>query len=265
MGGQAPAWRPLTSDERRRGVFAAVQAASAVLGPWGPLVAWGVEIAYDRRDVIFDWLGGPAQAVTADGSALPLSSLVIPGRTARTGTLSVDVPLTFEAQRIGLRKGDPVSVVLSGHEYVQARSGLVVPTRIGERVRVTVPSGNYSLAAIGSRGDALYATPDPYTTMAGGNILLPDRREVVLRLAARNAAVGGPYVSPARADVMAQLRGMGNCGRCGNPVGGSWLRHAGICPNWVYTCDRCRQTFRSSDAFASHKRRAHSLWGRLFE
>jgi len=180
--------------------------SSFIGGPLGPLAVWGLKFVYDRRNLIFSQLGIPIQAYTAQRVPLRLTSLATPNRAAAqapAGTLSISAPLTSAARQLGLRSGDPVSVVLAGHQYVQARSGLVVSTRIGERIEVWVPNGNYTVAAFGGRRDALFATPDPYSTMTGGNILLAGRRQLNLSLTARNAvapiapriAQGGPGCS----------------------------------------------------------------------
>jgi len=74
---QFPSWRP-TGDERRRALSAAVQMASTIVGPLGPLFVWALEYVYDRWDLIFNRFGAPTQAYTADGSSLRLAD-TMPG------------------------------------------------------------------------------------------------------------------------------------------------------------------------------------------
>jgi hypothetical protein len=68
----------LTDQERRKAVSALVTMASIFLGPWGPLVVWGFDYLYDRRDLIFNAGGAPVLAIASDGSALRLAALSQP-------------------------------------------------------------------------------------------------------------------------------------------------------------------------------------------
>jgi hypothetical protein len=80
---------------------------------------------------------------------LPLSALH--DRTApQQATLSINSRLTDSARRMGLRNGDPVGVLLTGSGLAHTRSRLVVPTRVGEQVRIAVPNGDYAVTALGS-------------------------------------------------------------------------------------------------------------------
>jgi DNA-directed RNA polymerase subunit RPC12/RpoP len=250
-GGQFSSWRP-TGDERRRAFSAAMQVASTFVGPLGPLFVWAFEYIYDRRDLIFNQLGIPTHAYTADGSPLGLGSLAAPDRTAWSGTLSIRTTLTDAARLLGLRGGDPVSVVLSSHGYVHARSRLVVPTRIGEQRQMSVPNGSYSLAVFGSRRDALFAAPDPYSTVAGGNVLVSGRCQLDLPLTDRSTVAG-----QAATDTSHRLV-PGNCARCGQPTGENLLTHTLNCPTAVYQCPRCGKTFQWVLNLVDHEREAHT-------
>jgi len=103
----------LTDRERRQAFSAVLAVFSTVLGPLGPLAVWGLEYLYDRRDLIFNVAGAPVSAYTADRSALNLTALpnniVQPWVTQ--STLSIDTSLTDSARRLGLRGGDPVSLL----------------------------------------------------------------------------------------------------------------------------------------------------------
>ncbi|HVK21489.1 MAG TPA: hypothetical protein VM677_09045 [Actinokineospora sp.] len=176
-------WRT-TGTERRRAFMSVVQAASTFAGPFGPLVAWGFEYVYDRRDLIFNRSGTPLRAYTAEGTALGLAALGTPG-VLQLGTLSLNPELTQQARSLGLRDGDPVSVVITGHKFVQGRSGLVVPARIGTPLTVSVPRGDYTVSALGSKRDSLFTTGDPYTAMAGADLSVGRTTEATLSLRSR--------------------------------------------------------------------------------
>lgn len=220
-----------TPRERRQVFSAAVAAFSTVLGPLGPLAVWGFEYIYDRRDLIFNSAGAPVSAYTADRSALNLTALsnnVVQPRLTQS-TLSIDTPLTDSARRSGLRSGDPVSVMVTGHRYVQSRSGLVVPTRIGERVNVTVPRGSYSVAAFGSRRESLFSAHDPYSTVAGDNITAQGRRQLTLSLTARSALASTPAPATRPAWSNGGTLAPRTCLWCGLPLTSIPLNHALNC------------------------------------
>lgn len=221
----------LTDRERRKAFFAAAAALSTVLGPFGPLAVWGLEYLYDRRDLIFNSAGAPVRAYTADRSALnltALSSAIVQPRLAQS-TLSIGTSLTDSARKVGLRNGDPVSVTVTGHRYLQSRSGLVVPTRIGERVNVTVPSGGYSVAAFGSRREKLFSVHDPYGTVAGDNITAYGRRQLALPLTARPALASTPAPVAGPAWQKGGALAARTCLWCGLTLASNPLNHALTC------------------------------------
>ena len=155
-----PAWQ-LTDQDRRRALAAVLAVTTGFFGRPAPLVRWGFDYLYDRRDLIFATSGTPIQAMATDRSVLPLSALH--GIMApRHATLSINTRLTDSARRAGLRSGDPVGLLVAG-----GTAGLVVPTRIGERMKITVPSGTYSVTAFGSRLESLFTVPAPYRVAAG--------------------------------------------------------------------------------------------------
>lgn len=239
-------WR-LTDRERRQAFSAALAVFSTVLGPLGPLAVWGLEYIYDRRDLIFNVAGAPVSAYTADRSALNLTALSnnIAHSRATQSTLSIDTSLTDAARKLGLRNGDPVSLTVTGHRYIQSRSGMVVPTRIGDRVNITVPSGSYSIAAFGSRQDNLFSTHDPYTSVAGDNITAHGRRQLALPLTPRAAlaSTSAPAVTPSwPKDGVLRAR---TCPSCGLAIAANPLNHALTCtrhPAWTNTTLSNRRT-----------------------
>ena len=162
----AESWR-LTERDRRGAWTAAAAVASTFFGPFAPAVMWGFDYLYDRRDLIFGTGGAPAQAVAADGSQVRLSAL---GQAdwRQSTPLTIVINLDASALNLGLKNGDPVSVVVTGHSYVQSRSGLVVPARVGEPVTVGIPRGGYSVAAFGSRQGSQHAArqSSPFATRA---------------------------------------------------------------------------------------------------
>jgi len=199
MAGVEPSWKMTDRERKRTGAALAALLAGAVGGPLlAPFAALFFEYLYDRRDRIFNASGAPLQAYTVDRSALNLNTLS--RRIAQPhSVLSIDTSLTGSARKLGLRDGDPVSVMVAGHQYVQSRSGIVVPARIGERINVTVPNGSYSVAALGSSREALFTTRDPYNAVAGNNISLQAAQWLALPLTARNLLKPAPGTKPAAA------------------------------------------------------------------
>lgn len=210
----------LTPDEKWRLTSAALEA----FVPGATFVSQLVEIAYRRRDLIYDTLGVPRQVHTAN-RMLPLSSLATP---AGANTLSINITITDAAQRLGLRQGDPVTVMVAGHNYVSDRSGLVVPARIGQPVDISLPAGDYSLAGLGARRETLLTASDPYNTMGGGTVQIAGQRWLDLPLAARNT------VPP--------------------PLGSRQLGLQRVRCRW------CSATFVSTWARDAHFRREHGDW-----
>ena len=135
-------------------------------------------------------------------------------------TLSVDTT----AAGTGLRQGDPVSVVLSGHSGGQLRNGLVVPTRVGERVSLSLPRGSYSLTALGGRRETLFTNRDPYTALGGNNLVLDGQRQLYLPLSARTST----------ASPLVRYRTPG-----------------------TFRCGTCRQQFRTYQSRRDHERNLH--------
>lgn len=269
-GDQFSSWRA-NHGERRRAVSAALQVASAFTGGlWAPFLVWGLEFVYDRRDLIFDRRGAPARAYTAARLPLRLSSLATATGTAQTATLSITAPLTAAAQQLDLRGGDPVSVVVSGHQYVRDRSGLVIPPRIGDRVDVSVPYGNYSLAAFGGRREALFSTKDPYSMVAGGNVSVTGRGQFDLSLVKRNTVLpavptAGLVGRPTSATIQPWLvsPGFRRCAVCGARVA-NMLQHVHTCPMRVRYCPRCGVAYRSAATLENHRSSAHAtVWDRF--
>lgn len=178
----------LTDEERLRLRGAFVQSAAGFFfGAAGPLVAWAGQCLYDRRDLIFNPSGAPARAFDATGRALNLSKIGRPLAT-RPGTLSLYTGLTGAVRQLGLREGDPVTLVLVGQPYLQSASGLVVPALVGDQVKLAVPLGQYTLTAFASRRDALFTEPDPFRAVAGRILNLGARQTLALPLTPRQPA-----------------------------------------------------------------------------
>ena len=244
------------TDRERRGMYVAAAAAmSTFLGPWGPLAVWAFEFVYDRRDLIFNAAGTPVRAYTADRSPLGLSTLARPGQS----TLSIDTTLTASARRLGLRDGDPVSVSLTGHNYAQAPSGLVIPARLGRPLTVTVPSGDYAVAAFGSRRENLFSRHDPYQTIGGSNVSAQGVRRIALPLNARAM----PVLAPA-----ARLP-IGWCMYCNQPLPANALLHTMVCPSKPGRitgqlvrprCEWCELRFTDERTRRAHMRDAHPVF-----
>lgn len=234
----AESWR-LTERERRGAWTAAAAVASTFFGSFAPAVMWGFDYVYDRRDLIFGTGGVPARAVAADGSLVRLSSLGQADRGQST-PLTIVINLDASALNLGLKKGDPVSVVVTGHSYVQSRSGLVVPARVGEPVTVGIPRGSYSVAAFGSRQGSLFAASDPYRAVGGSDTpLLSGRRQLavpltarepLIRLSARTPRALGNVSAPL-GNRLLSLPAPKTCVRCGQPIdaGTTPLAHVLTC------------------------------------
>jgi hypothetical protein len=195
-------WR-LTDAERNRGyTYLAEFAAVMVLGAAGPFAVLAARYLYERRNLIFGSSGAPAQAYDSADRAVGWSTLARPA--AGSGTLSLRPQLSESARRLGVREGDPVGLVLTGHSYttarsglvVPARSGLVVPARIGQQVEVAVPRGTYSLGAFAGRRDQLFATAQPFAAAAGQNVVVGTRSNLVLPLAANVVRPPLPVMRP---------------------------------------------------------------------
>jgi hypothetical protein len=196
-GADVNSWS-LTDEERRRLRGALVQSAAGFLfGPAGPIVAWVGECLLDRRDLIFNRSGAPARAFDATGRALNLSKIGRPS-AARPNTLSLYTGLTSAARQLGLREGDPVTLVLLGQPYLRSASGLVVPALVGYQVELAVPPGPYTLTAFASRRDALFTEPDPFRGVAGRNVNLDARQTLALAVTPRQPATNfrGPPAGP---------------------------------------------------------------------
>jgi hypothetical protein len=184
MSEQFSSWR-WTAEERRELGLGLAEVATAALGiPAGGAVRTFVRYFYKRRHLLFDKLGSPNKAYNYQGKGVRLATLARPTASS-PGQLRLHIDLTQSALDQGLRNGDPVTVVLTGHAYVRTPSGLVVPARVGEPVDLAVPQGNYNLAAFGSRQDLLFTTPDPYTTLGGGSIGVGNGQEFAVPLTAR--------------------------------------------------------------------------------
>jgi len=305
MTGAETRWQ-LTDQERRRAYAAAVAVASSFLGPFGPMVMWGFDYLYDRRDLIFSATGAPVQAIASDSSVLRLSTLSMPGgelTLSRSSgqphaTLSINTTLNNSARQLGIRNGDPVSVLVTGRSFVPtrngldvakrsgwavpARSGLVVPARIGEQTKVTVPKGNYSVTAFGGKRESLFTTPDPYKVVAGNTTLLDGNRQLALSLASREPLLKafpqpsstGTILTRPQANVISPWSAFpGRCVYCGKTA--DWLMaHMLFCPSKpkqahevLYGCDRCSARFSTPDDLRGHFAYAHpvvSWWRSLW-
>jgi hypothetical protein len=210
-------------------------------------VTWAFGYLYDRRDLIFGATGAPVRAIASDSSVVQLSALSRPSAQP-DATLSINTTLNDSARRLGIRNGDPVSVLLTGHNFVQARSGLVVPARIGEQTRVTVPKGSYSITAFGAKPESLFTIPDPYRVVAGNTTQLNSNRQLALSLTPREPLLRA-YTPPAAASdrwsqaaafLAATSAGarenmapttLGRCVLCGEPTGTNLLwHHLYVCP-----------------------------------
>jgi hypothetical protein len=269
----------LTDKERRRALAAVIAVASSFIGPFGPMIMWGFDYLYDRRDLIFNTSGVPIQAIAADSSLLQLSTLSLPSGPS-DAALSINTTLDASARKLGIRKGDPVSLLVTGHSYVQAANGLVVPARIGEPVKIVVPPGQYSVTAFGSKQESLFTTPDPYRVADGNTTLLEGRHKLALSLASREAILAAPpqpFIAAAGLNLpltssSIPILPQGQCPFCGRDVVTDMPSHMLTCPSTSgppaygadsYRCDRCRASFSTRqdiDAHYTHEHRFGSRW-----
>lgn len=228
----------LTDQERRKACAAFVAVGASFLGAFAPVIMWGFDYLYDRRNLVFDAGGAPVQAIASDGSAVRLAAL---GQSAAGAQATLDVSTTLgdSARRLGLRNGDPVSMLVTGHTFAGPRSGLVIPARIGEQARVTVPAGSYSVTAFGSRQASLFSTMDPYQAAAGGTTAVNGNRQLALPLTARAPLLEtlppGPFVMRilgAQATRIVPQPAKPGCPYCGLDLGTRFLlRHILSCPS----------------------------------
>lgn len=268
MAANQPSWQ-LTEQERRSAYSTAVAVASSFLGPFGPVISWGFDYLYDRRDLIFSPGGAPVQAITSDGSAVRLP-LLSQAAARPQATLAISTTLGESARRLGLRTGDPVSMLVTGHSFAGARSGLVVPTRIGEQAKVSVPAGTYSVAAFGARQASLFTSKDPYQAAAGNTAVAGGSSQLALALAARaalpRAAAPGPAVNLGLLGPNAQRRRCIYCGQV--QATPSLLGHTLNCPSRpkpvllqtkLYSCDRCGARFATPNERSGHMAARHPV------
>lgn len=276
MAASQSSWQ-MTEEERRKAYSTVVQVASSFLGPFGPVVMWGFDYLYDRRGLIFSTAGEPVQAIASDGSAirLPLLSRAAAGpQVARPqATLAIGTTLGESARRLGLRNGDPVSMLVTGHSFAGVRSGLVVPTRIGEQAKVSVPAGTYSVAAFGARQAALFGSKDPYQAAAGNTTVASGSGQLALSLAARapllRTPVQGTGVNRSLLIQAAQPQTLRRCIYCGQvQAAPSLLGHTLSCPSrpkmltrsqLPFFCDRCGMRFGTANERSGHMAAQHPL------
>lgn len=250
-------WR-LTEEERRRGFSTTLQLISGLIGgPIAPLIVWAGEIVYERRHLLFSALTAPRQVLNLEGEGLPLKGIsqrvdaasLIAQFSPKREVISFSPELTKSARAVGLRRGDPVSVVLASRTFTSTRSGLVVPARVGERVQVTVPRGDYSLAAFGSKRASLFSVRDPFTAVGGSNISQGPRQELELPLRGRSS-IQAPV--PSRTVP---------CLWCHKSVTIEALAiHTRLfCPKRppLIACPNCNATFYFQQALQEHERTQH--------
>jgi hypothetical protein len=195
MSGDFSSWRP-TAEERRRLTSALIGAAGVYLGVPLELAEVARSYFYNRRDMLFTGRGVPKKAYS-QGKGVSLSALA-QAPSAQRLTLNVD--LAQSARELGLRDGDPVTIVLTGQAYVRTAGGLVVPARVGQPVEVAVPQGNYRLAAFGSRQDSLFTTPDPFIALGGNNLAISWPQALAVPLSARQGLPAGQQAPVAGCD-----------------------------------------------------------------
>jgi hypothetical protein len=257
----ASSWH-LTPRERASLVRAVLQGVAAFAGPVGPLVVLAGEYLYDRRDLMFASDSSPIQAMNLQGEALQLrgtrpsidTSWLIAQGSPNRDVISLRTELAGSAREAGLRQGDPVSVVLASRSFNTTRSGLIVPTRVGDRVDLVVPRDDYSVTALGGSRRSLFTQRDPFTAVGGSSILTGEARQIDLPLRFRGEAPTSPVLPPWR------------CIWCKTPVFSLEL-HVLTCPQRppTFRCENCGNIFLTREALQIHLRARHrwtSLVGR---
>ncbi|GAB3900649.1 hypothetical protein ACFQ1S_10055 [Kibdelosporangium lantanae] len=184
-------WR-WSDAERRSAVSVGIQSVAALVGgPWGLALAFGMEYLYNRRQLIFNSASTPERAYSARGEAVSLGALA-QREAAPSVSLYLNPELTAPAQQLGLRSGDPVTLILSDTGATRTGTGLVVPTRVGEQINLVVPRSSYTVAAFGARRDSLFVTPDPFTTI-GAATVTPTSGALQIPLTARQTMYTPAY------------------------------------------------------------------------
>ena len=189
----------LTPDEKKQSILAVAQAIASFVGPVGPLIPLAVSYVYERRHILFNQDVTPVRAVNLEGRVLQLSgsrqlnaarllTRAIPGREV----VSFSATLTKSARDVGIREGDPVSVLLTSNSSPTTRSGLIIPTQVGARVDLVVPKNAYSLGALGSGRHELFSKRDPFAVIGGRSLALGAASEFELPLTARDKVVAQP-------------------------------------------------------------------------
>ncbi|MEU1407938.1 hypothetical protein ABZ471_37425 [Streptomyces sp. NPDC005728] len=227
-----------------------LDALSLLAGPIGPLLVAGGEYVYRRRHLLFGANGQPLQAVGLMGDSPPVTygrwdhldaAATLGGLGGWQQVVSVVPQLDSPARRSGLRDGDPVSLLLAGSTGTAQRNGLVIPAWIGQRLDVTVPRGEYTIAGMGASRDTLFTARDPV------------RAAGALRLPAGNHPTAPLALQPRSALTSPTLKVV-ECRWCHRLVVNP-TAHALICPcrPLPYRCDACGKGFTTENAHCIHQ------------
>lgn len=229
---------------------------SMFFGPAGPVLVAAGEFVFRRRHLLFGTNGRPLRAVGLMGGPPPArtaaglldATATLGGLGTRKQVLSVVPELDSPARRSGLRNGDPVSLLLAGSTGTVQRNGLVVPARIGQRLDVTVPRGEYTIAGMGASRDTLFTTRDPIRAAGGLRLRAGTHPTASLALQARSAlAPPTSRVTP--------------CRWCNRIVSNLHLiTHEFLyCPRRPrpYRCETCGEGFDTEGARRMHRYQEH--------
>ncbi|MFG2120680.1 C2H2-type zinc finger protein [Streptomyces sp. NPDC048710] len=250
-------WRP-DEEDSLKWVKGILDALSLLAGPVGPLLVAGGEYLYRRRHLIFGPNGQPLQAVSLTGDPPPVTdgrsahleaAATLGGPGVRQQVLSVVPQLDSPARRSGLRDGDPVSLLLAGRTGPAQSNGLVIPARIGQRLDVTVPSGEYAIAGMGSSRDTLFTARDP--VRAAGGLWLPAGNHPT-----------APLALQARSALTPPTGKLPECRYCHRPVADP-IGHPIFCPSrsLPYRCDICGKGFSNQYPYLKHQLEEHAPLG----
>lgn len=140
----------------------------------------------------------------------------------------------------GLRRGDPVALVINSTTWSSSNNGLVVPARFGEPFRIRLPKGDYSISAY-SLDTVQQQLVDPVTAIGAKYLRRGVQMSTPMLLRERQS----PMTPALLADLRRQQTSVrsARCPHCGNILYVSFL-----------TCPRCGNLI-ASDAKATQEHR----------
>jgi len=140
----------------------------------------------------------------------------------------------------GLRRGDPVALVINSTAWQSSSNGLVVPARFGEPFRIRLPKGDYTISAY-SLDTVQQQLVDPVTAIGAEHLRRGAQMTTPMLLRERQSVLTPTLLADLRKEQTSVKSA--TCPRCGNLLYVSFL-----------TCPRCGH-FIAKDANATLEQR----------